>query len=685
MPIRITGMNSGLDVESIISELVKAQETKVDSVKKKQTTLEWKQDAWKTLNSKIYKLFNGTLSNMRMETDYSKKTTDISNSAFASVITSDSAMNTTQKLKVEKTATAGYMTGAQIKAGTTKSSKLTDLGIEEGSTVSVTTGGKTTDITVTADMTIDGFVSKLKSAGLEASFDEKNGRLHIAAKESGIENDFVLTAANSKGTNALDKLGILSYDEAVMAEYKKYAAMTVDAGAGKDAVDADVEKRLQSYISQREELIKTQTTQSKKLAEMAAAYQTEYHDDIEDKLKPDSTYKTDLKTSIDTLKAKIEADGDAASEDNKKELTRLQGQMAAIENYESQKSALESTGNSISAIESNLNIVKDGSGTITDITASNTLIQTVKGEWDAKFEIARDKVAKFEAGTLGGSSEVHKVKGEDAVIYLNDVKYTGSSNTFEVNGLTITALAKSTEDVTLTTRQDTDGIYDMIKNFLTEYNTLINEMDKLYDAESTKGYEPLTDEEKESMTDSEVEKWETKIKNSILRRDSNLSTISSAMKNIMLQGATVNGEKMYLSNFGIETLGYFSSEENEKNAYHINGDADDATVSSKDNDLKAAIANDPDTVIAFFSQLSQNLYTELNSQSSSVEGVRSFGKFYDDKKMKDDYNTYTTKIKEQQAKLTAMQDRWYNKFSAMETALAKMQSNQSAVSSLLGG
>ena len=57
MPIRITGMNSGLDTESIISELVKAQKTKVDSVKKKQTTIQWKQDAWKELNAKIYKLF----------------------------------------------------------------------------------------------------------------------------------------------------------------------------------------------------------------------------------------------------------------------------------------------------------------------------------------------------------------------------------------------------------------------------------------------------------------------------------------------------------------------------------------------------------------------------------------------------------------------------------------------------
>lgn len=498
MPIRITGMNSGLDTESIITELVKAQKTKVESVKKKQTALEWKQTAWKELNAKIYKLFNSTLSNMRFETDYSKKTTDISNSAVASIVTSDGAMNAIQKLTVSQLATAGYMTGAPVSSGSgsvTSGSKLTDLGIADGSTITVTTAGKSTDVTITADMSVDGFVRKLQEAGVEASFDAKNQRFHIGAKKSGGgENDFTITSVTSDGENALKKLGIKE-----------------------------------------------------------------------------------------------------------------------------------------------------------------------------------------------GEAKVHKTLGENAKITLNGADYESSSNTFEINGLTITVLQESSEPVTLTTRQDTDGIYNKIKNFFKEYNALINEMDKLYNAESAKGYEPLSADEKDEMTDSEIEKWETKVKDSLLRRDSNLSTVSSAMKSIMLQGAVVNGKQMYLSDFGIETLGYFSSAENERNAYHINGDEDDSTVSAKENALKAAIAQDPEMVTAFFSKLTDNLYTELNNQSRSVEGVRSFGKFYDDKRMQEDYKNYTTKIKQQEAKLTALEERWYNKFTAMETALAKLQSNQSAVSSLLGG
>lgn len=400
------------------------------------------------------------------------------------------------------------------------------------------------------------------------------------------------------------------------------------------------------------------------------AFSTEYGKDIE------SIDKDNLKKSIDDLKAKIEADGDSATEADKEELKMLQGQMNAVEDYESKKEALGKTTQSLNEVNSYLDLTD-----LDNIKAGTKLTDEVTAAWDAKITEAQTVVNN---ASIQGS-DVQRQVGKDAEIILNGVTYTGDSNTFEVNGLTITALQKSDDVVTLTTRRDTEGVYNIVKNFLKEYNAIISEMDKMYNAESTKGYEPLTDAEKDELTDTEIEKWETKIKDSILRRDSNLSSLSSAMKNIMLQGATVNGKQMYLSSFGIETLGYFSSAENEKNVYHINGDEDDATVSSKANDLKAAIAADPDTVISFFSQLSQNLYTELDKQSRSIDGVRSFGSFYDDKRMQKEYDEYKTKIKKQEDKLTALQDKWYNKFAAMETALAKLQSNQSAVSSLLGG
>ena len=79
-----------------------------------------------------------------------------------------------------------------------------------------------------------------------------------------------------------------------------------------------------------------------------------------------------------------------------------------------------------------------------------------------------------------------------------------------------------------------------------------------------------------------------------------------------------------------------------------------------------------------------NLYTKMNDLSTSVEGTRSFGTFYNDKKMKTDYDDYKTRIKDLEKRLTEYEDKWYKKFAAMETAMAKLQSNTSAVTSMLG-
>ena len=335
---------------------------------------------------------------------------------------------------------------------------------------------------------------------------------------------------------------------------------------------------------------------------------------------------------------------------------------------------------------------KDGDGLKTD--ANGKYVLTQKGKdlmaeivTEVDNEVKASQAALTKLKESGQQTAEKKVKAEDAKILLNGVEYTYDKNSLEVNGLTLTVNATTTDSgpVTITTQDDTDGIYDMIKGFLKEYNTLINQMDKLYNADSAKGYDPLTDEEKEAMSDSAIEEWETKIKDSILRKDSVLGTFSGALKKIMMEGVEVNGKMMYLSNFGINTLNYFTSADNEKNAYHIDGDPDDANTSGNADRLKSMIANDPDTVVSFFTQLSKKLYNEMFDQMKAKEGYSSAMTVYDDKKMQEDYDDYTAKIKELEKKLADYEDKWYAKFAAMETALAKMQNNASAVTSLLGG
>lgn len=505
MALRMTGMMSGLDTQSIIQELVAARQTKVDKQKKAQTALSWKQDAWKELNTKLKNLMNKTISNMRFSSSYAKKTTKVSDSSAVSVITGENAVNGVQSLQVKQMAKTAYLTGAEVKGKEGKLTALSKLSEIDGfdfegeGTFTIETGGKSIEVNISEETTISDVLNQLKSAGLNANFDANNGRMFISSKESGAANDFTIKASDEGGEAVLSALGITS-----------------------------------------------------------------------------------------------------------------------------------------------------------------------------------DKATKID--------------GQDAEIYLNGAMFTSSSNTFEINGLTITAQRETAgagtdtgETITITTGDDTDGIYDMIKSFLKEYNEIVNEMDKLYNAESAGSYEPLTDEEKEALSESEIEKYEQKIKDSLLRRDDNLSAVNSALQSIMSAGVEVNGKTMHLYDFGIDVLGYFNAAENEKHAYHIDGDSDDEFTSGNADKLKTMISNDPDTVISFFTQLSRNLYGKMDDLSKSRNGYRSYGNFYDDKKMQSDYDDYTKKIADLEAKLADYEDKWYKKFSKMETALAKLQSNMSAVTSLLGG
>ena len=78
MPIRITGMNSGLDTEALVQELVSAYRKKSEKYTKAQTKLSWKQDAWKDLNTKINK-FYGNIRSLKYSSAYNSKKATVSN------------------------------------------------------------------------------------------------------------------------------------------------------------------------------------------------------------------------------------------------------------------------------------------------------------------------------------------------------------------------------------------------------------------------------------------------------------------------------------------------------------------------------------------------------------------------------------------------------------------------------
>lgn len=885
MAIRLSGMASGLDTDSIVQALVSSYSYKKSKYEKAQTKLGWTQEAWKSLNTKVYSLYSN-VSNLRFSTAYSLKKTSVSDSTKASVKAGSSAPNGTQTLKITNTAKAGYLTGEEINASSS-STTLAQLGYTGGDAkINVNTKDGTKSITLSATSTMSDVEKQLKEAGLNASYDSTYKRFYISAKDTGADNDFTLTGANTGGATALYKLGIAvgtstsnpysQYDslyggsdvatqqkiENAVAAYKssssnieKYTAQSnnllnaitygtayadvqdfysslkgkktesgadIDTakletlaklGSGRDsaiitknsdgtyttyskttAKDADGNTVYKSedgkYISTKErytnggktykknsdgayvevnsdgsegdkytgntaDLTKSVTyhtvSETKSYVSKGADDTETTYTKVDDKTYTDAAGKKYVKrddgkyyaedaaadsTDGITITEKVEytsgaavSNADAAADAYKditknideKALKTYTSNLSTVTAFEKtkDKELSDSDEYSITSLTSAIKaayadggktavsalIAGNGTesngyaakvGTLTTqidseqkILDNNTLVKdlasiedTTSATYTATLKNLVETVdsAHDLASTAQYNTNANKVTGEDAKIVLNGVEYTGSSNSFTVNNLTIDALATTGNDeISITTSTDTQGIYDKVKDFLTEYNNIINEMTKLYNASSSKGYEPLADDEKDAMSDKEIEKWETKIKDSLLRNDTTLDGVMSAMTSAMSKGVEINGKKYSLSSFGIHTLGYLKAADNEQNAYHIDGDEDDTNTSGNADKLMKAISEDPDTIMQFMQQVATNLYTAIGDKMKSTSLSSSFT-IYNDKQMTTQYSDYTKLIKEWETKISDKEDYYYKKFSSMESALTKLNSTQSSLS-----
>ena len=699
MPIRLSGMVSGMDTESLVTALVSGYQLKKDNLVKAQTKLSWKQEKWKTMNTSIYSFYSGKLSAARFSKAYSLKKSTVSNSSVATVTASSSAVAGDQTLKVKELASSGYLTGGEVTnksdsaskiTGSSKLSAITGKTSGQGS-VTLSVDGKSTNIELTDDMTVNQFIVKLKDAGVQASFDEANQRFFISSKTSGKDGDFSLVANDTTGRESLYELGLYTDDKTSTAEYTKWAGYY-------NAADGTYTSALDDIINSAYESnkISFDTVAQEKLAAYSKASATV--DSFNTKYMSDTgvTAEDNAKAQLAALISKGKG-GDDNSDFDESKLTDKEKEnyktlKSDIDNYSTAKQSMED-------LKDYVNIeVKDGKTTVsalkeTDSAAGVANIAAETADRNAKIKAdlttQYQNKAKSSYDMINATHEFSKGAsrkvGQDSEIELNGATFTSNSNNYSINGITIqvTAKTKDDEQVTITTDTDVDAIYKSIKDMFTEYNKLIKSMDEAYNADSSKGYEPLTDDEKSAMTDDEVEKWETKIKDSLLRKDDTLSSIINTMKNDMASSFTINGKSYALSSFGIATQGYFASGENEKGVYHIDGDSDDSVTSGNDDKLRAAIAGDPETVVSFFSQLFSKVYTDLGNKMAT-SSVSSAYTVYNDKQMNKQYSEYTTKISDAESKITTWEDYYYSKFSAMESALSKLNSQTSSMSGLFG-
>ena len=274
--------------------------------------------------------------------------------------------------------------------------------------------------------------------------------------------------------------------------------------------------------------------------------------------------------------------------------------------------------------------------TIEAYQSINSMINSINGDDTANVNMYYDEVTdkfRFVAKQLGEGDNISisstqegnffgtvsnidntgsyiTTQGVDAMVEIDGQDLTRSSNTITVNGVTYTLLKADTRDggssydheIVLT--MNTDNVYDNISNFVEAYNELIDTINEKTDEEYDRDYLPLTDEQKEEMTEDEIELWEEKAKTGLLRNDSLLDGFLQKMRYYLWEN--VGDMATNLSSIGITSGSY----------------EDNGKLEIDETELKEAIENDPDGVMNLFSKQSSSYSSFSRTMSSSEREIR---------------------------------------------------------------
>ncbi|QAY67759.1 flagellar filament capping protein FliD [Paenibacillus protaetiae] len=282
------------------------------------------------------------------------------------------------------------------------------------------------------------------------------------------------------------------------------------------------------------------------------------------------------------------------------------------------------------------------------------------------------------------------VNGQDAVVTVNGITYTQSSNKFSVNGFDFTAKNVSASGgTTITAKQDTDKIVDTIKSYVTEYNNLISAINSELDETVNRDYSPLSDDEKKEMSDDDIKMWQDKARSGSLHNDSTLSMLVSEMRTAntgLIAGIKdANGNPISI---GITTGSYTEKgklvldESKLREALESNPDEVINLFTAKSSDTSPGSATS-----GVFAKLQTSTMNALTSMSTiagtSLTSSDATAAFLENSLLSDQIRDMKSSESSMLDRLNDMEDQYYKQFSAMETAINNFNSQSSSLAGLL--
>lgn len=628
---RITGLATGMDIDSIVEATMQAYKTKVDKKKQEKNIVEIKQQLYRDLikeGQDFYnKYFDITKSDSLLSSkNYKSVAFKSSNDLVATANATSSAIKDNYTVDVTKLASTARMEVSSSELTANGDFRVT-IGSQQVLIKASELSGKS------AKEQAKVLNSKLSSYGLKATAsDFSAGNIVLETTKTGSNATFTINYGSVvdetvSGTTSAD-IGSKTYDvESLLADDAK--DMMFSNGGNTAIIKAS---DLKSAVSS-------------------------------------------IQKQIDEKKTKMEDDTltDSDKETLQKEIDELEKSKAST--------VLSTISSKLSSAGLQAEIEKDSEGNIITNADGKYEINVKSKDDSSTFSLTE---GTYKAAYLS-SSDTSKDKtytGENlkATITnsLGTVTYDGSqvtsSNTITLDGVEFNLT--STGTATIIGSTDTTELVSKIKEFVEDYNSLMTSLTKYTTENKNRDYAPLTDDQKEELTEDEIKKWEEKVKQGQLKGDYDLTRILNSLKSCV---ETTLGSSLSLEDIGIEQVDDYSS--TKKNNLKID---ENKLISAIENNSEEIAKMFTDSETGIFSRMKSTLYDEFVSSTKSAliqkagyEGTT----YFTQNTLTKQLNEYTKKISEMEKEMKTKEQSLYNKWSTIETAMQKLNAQLSNLQS----
>jgi len=271
--------------------------------------------------------------------------------------------------------------------------------------------------------------------------------------------------------------------------------------------------------------------------------------------------------------------------------------------------------------------------------------------------------------------DIGEVKnGKDSIAEINGTSVVRDSNEYTVDGINyvlnkVTA-GTSEEYINFTIERDYSSTLDAVSAFVDAFNTLTAKLSTLTTSKDySSKYEPLTDAQKEEMTEAQIKTWESKAKNGLLRHDSKLENLIAGLKDAFFSSAGGTGKSA--ASIGISSGSYFTAD---KGKLILDTDTLSAALKTNPEEVISIFTNGSSSVASVEQGLIYKVKNALTSYSMSAANAISSNE--------DKIDSIDKVVDTLGDRLDALAEKYYQKFSAMETALATLNSQASYISQL---